>query len=165
MLENRWAKLVLLLVASAVAASLGAIFGPASGTGLGVDSWYKTIVKPSWNPPNWIFGPVWTTLYIMMAVAAWRVWTKTTIAAAIRHTAMWIYASQLLVNGSWSALFFGLQSPALALGCIVLMWALIVLTILRFKPIDALAAWLLVPYLAWVSFATFLNSTIWWLNR
>jgi translocator protein len=165
MLENRWVKLVFLLLVSAVAASLGAIFGPASGGSLGQDAWYKTIVKPLWNPPNWIFGPVWTTLYIMMAIAAWRVWTKTTITAVRRHTAMWIYASQLLVNASWSALFFGLQSPVLALGCIVLMWALIVLTILRFKPIDALAAWLLVPYLAWVSFAAFLNGTIWWLNR
>ena len=101
----------------------------------------------------------------MMAVAAWRVWTKASVALAIRHAAMWIYVAQLLVNASWSALFFGLQSPALALGCILLMWALIVMTILRFKPIDSVAAWMLVPYLAWVSFATLLNGAIWWLNR
>ena len=161
MLTNPWMKLLLLLVASTIVASFGAIFGPGSGP----DGWYKAIIKPSWNPPNWIFGPVWTTLYIMMAVAAWRVWTKASVALATRHAAMWFYLAQLLVNASWSPLFFGLQNPALALNCIILMEVLIVITILRFKPIDAVAAWLLVPYLAWVSFATFLNGTIWWLNR
>ena len=161
MLTSRWSKLLLLLVASTIVASFGALFGPGSGP----DGWYKTIVKPPWNPPNWIFGPVWTTLYIMMAVAAWRVWTKASVALTIRHAAMWIYVAQLLVNASWSALFFGLQSPALALGCILLMWVLIVVTILRFKPIDNVAAWMLAPYLAWVSFATALNAAIWWLNR
>ncbi len=161
MLANRWLKLALLLLASAMVASMGSFFGPSTSP----DGWYKAIAKPSWNPPGWIFGPVWTTLYIMMSIAAWRVWTKATVALTTRHAAMWIYLAQLLVNASWSALFFGLQSPALALVCIVVMWVLIVVTILRFKPIDALAAWLLMPYLAWVSFATFLNGTIWWLNR
>ena len=161
MFANPWAKLILLLLASAGAAVLGATFGP----GTAPDAWYKTIIKPAWNPPSWIFGPVWTTLYILMAVAAWRVWTKGSVALATRHSAMWIYAAQLLVNASWSALFFGLQSPILALVCIVIMWALIVTTIIRFKPIDNAAAWMLVPYLAWVSFATVLNATIWWLNR
>ena len=127
-----------------------------------VTTWYATLNKPSFNPPNWIFGPVWTALYILMGVAAWRVWR-----AADRDTArgpLAVFALQLAVNLGWSVAFFGLRNPGLAVVVILLLDLLVLATTLMFRRIDRLAAWLLVPYLAWISFATLLNVTIWCLN-
>lgn len=127
-----------------------------------VTTWYTTLTKPSFNPPNWIFGPVWTALYVLMGVAAWRVWR-----AADRDTArgpLAVFALQLAVNLGWSVAFFGLRNPGLAVVVILLLDLLVLATALMFRRIDRLAAWLLVPYLAWISFATLLNVTIWRLN-
>lgn len=128
-------------------------------TASSVQTWYPTLTKPSFNPPAWVFGPVWTTLYVMMAVAAWRVWRKAGWGAPLN-----IFAAQLALNCLWSFLFFGMQSPGLALIDIVPLLALILLTIRAFWPIDRIAGGLLMPYAAWVSFATLLNASIWWLN-
>jgi translocator protein len=125
-------------------------------TAQSVVTWFPTLVKPSFNPPSWLFAPVWTTLYIMMAVAAWLVW--------LRKGSLALFYVQLALNFTWSLLFFGLHSPAMALVDIVAMWVLILLTLLGFWKIDRRAGWLMVPYLAWVSFATVLNASIWWLN-
>ena len=127
-----------------------------------VTTWYATLNKPSFNPPNWIFGPVWTALYILMGVAAWRVWR-----AADRDTArgpLAVFALQLAVNLGWSVAFFGLRNPGLAVVVILALDLLVLVTALMFRRIDRLAAWLLVPYLAWISFATLLNVTIWRIN-
>jgi translocator protein len=125
-------------------------------TAQSVVTWFPTLVKPSFNPPSWLFAPVWTTLYIMMAVAAWLVW--------LRKGSLALFYVQLALNFTWSLLFFGLHSPVMALVDIVTMWVLILLTLLGFWKVDARAGWLLVPYLAWVSFASVLNASIWWLN-
>lgn len=127
-----------------------------------VTTWYATLNKPSFNPPNWIFGPVWTALYILMGVAAWRVWRS-----ADRDTArgpLAVFALQLAVNLGWSVAFFGLRNPGLAVVVILALDLLVLATALMFRRIDRLAAWLLVPYLAWISFATLLNITIWRIN-
>ena len=125
-------------------------------TSQSVLTWFPTLVKPSFNPPAWLFAPVWTTLYIMMAVAAWLVW--------LRKGSLVLFFVQLALNFAWSLLFFGLHSPALALLDIVALWIAILLTLIGFWKMDRRAGWLLVPYLAWVSFASVLNASIWWLN-
>lgn len=126
-------------------------------------AWYAALEKPSWNPPSWVFGPVWTLLYILMAVAAWRVWRIGGWKARSRE--LGAYLMQLALNAAWTPLFFGLQRPGLALVDIVMLLAAACWTALLFKRVDRLAAGLLVPYLAWLSFATLLNATLWWLNR
>jgi translocator protein len=148
---NKWLVLIgLLVLCLAVGAGAGFL------TAQSVLTWFPTLIKPSFNPPSWLFGPVWTTLYIMMAVAAWLVW--------LRQGSLVLFYVQLALNFAWSLLFFGLHSPALALVDIVAMWVLILLTLLAFWKTDRRAGWLLVPYLAWVSFASVLNASIWWLN-
>ena len=139
------------------------ILGGLSGfiTVNAIQTWYITLNKPSWNPPNWLFGPVWTTLYLMMGVAFALVWHSTNID---KEKAMFLFYVQFALNLLWSFLFFYFQSPGIALIEIVLMLAFILLTTNAFKKIDARAAYLMVPYIAWVSFATFLNFTIWKLN-
>jgi tryptophan-rich sensory protein len=127
-----------------------------------VDGWYASIAKPSWNPPNWIFGPVWTTLYILIGVSAWRVWR--TGAFGRDRTTLALFLVQWAFNFAWSGCFFGMRSPGLALIEIACLWALIAVLIARFWRHDRAAAMLLVPYLLWVSFATALNAAIWWLN-
>jgi benzodiazapine receptor len=131
-----------------------------------VTGWYKTINKPSWTPPDWVFGPVWTTLYIMIAVSGWRVWQRITgdVVTRIKHPALRFYWAQLALNFLWSFLFFAWWLPALAAVDILLMLAAIALTISAFRPIDKPAAWLLVPYLLWVSYASTLNIGIVILN-
>lgn len=123
-------------------------------------SWYRQLRKPRWNPPDALFGPVWTALYVTMAVAAWLVW---------RAGGSWWrlvpFAVQLALNLGWSALFFALRRPGLAVVEIVVLWASIALTIVVFVPVSGWAALLLVPYLAWVTFAAALNLRIWALNR
>jgi translocator protein len=132
-------------------------------TSSSVTSWFPTLVKPAWNPPGWLFGPVWTTLYIMMAVAMWLVWKTDPTWTRIKPAAI-LFGSQLLLNVAWSFLFFGARSPGLALIDIIALWLAIVATIYAFYQHSKWAAWLLIPYLAWVSFASVLNFTIWRLN-
>ncbi len=132
--------------------------------------WYENLEKPSWNPPSAVFGPVWTTLYAAMGLASWLVWRRWRRSEDERSrgsamTALELYAVQLVVNLAWSPVFFGMQRIGAALGVIVVLWGLIVATIDRFRRLSGLAAVLLLPYLAWVSFATALNATIWWQNR
>lgn len=128
-----------------------------------IDSWYLTIHKPTWNPPNWLFFPVWTTLYVLMGIALFLVWKHPGGTRAYR-LALLAFFIQLLLNFLWSVIFFNLHSPAVAFGEIVLLWIAILCTIIAFKPFSRVAAWLLVPYIAWVSFAAFLNYTIMTLN-
>lgn len=120
--------------------------------------WYPSLRKPSWTPPSWLFGPVWTLLYIAMGVAAWLVWRESAthdVAGALA----W-YGAQLALNAAWSLVFFGRRAPVPGLVVIVLLWWAIAATIASFMPISPLAGWLLVPYLAWVTFATALNGAI-----
>ena len=134
----------------------------AAATSTSVGGWYQTLTKPSWNPPAWLFGPVWSALYLMMAVAAWLVWRDHGWKAA-RSALMW-FGIQLALNVLWSFLFFGRQRPGLAFAEIVALWISIVATCLAFQGKSVTAAWLLIPYLAWTSFAGFLNFTIWRMN-
>lgn len=137
---------------------LGSLF-----TQTGVDSWYANLIKPEFNPPNWVFGPVWTILYILMGISLYLIWDKGLKKKELRF-AFGIFILQLLFNAWWSILFFGLQNPKMAFCEIVFLWFLIVFVIYLFSNIRKLAAWLLVPYLLWVSFATVLNYSIWVLN-
>jgi tryptophan-rich sensory protein len=129
-----------------------------------ITTWYPTLVKPFFNPPNWIFAPVWTLLYIMMGIAAGLVWTSEFEQKTVKK-ALGFFAIQLGLNALWSYLFFGLHNPLLALIEIVLLWLMIFETYNQFKKIDKVAGFLMLPYLAWVSFATILNASIWWLNK
>jgi len=151
-----------LLVAVLVPLGVGALGSFA--TFAAVRDWYPSLVRPSFAPPSWVFGPVWTALYVLMGVASWLVWRQGFARPAVRG-ALTIYAVQLLFNLAWSWLFFGLRQPALALVEIVVLLALIVWTALRFAPVSRGAAALLLPYGAWVAFATVLNAGFWWLNR
>jgi tryptophan-rich sensory protein len=149
--------LVALLGASAAAEGAGAWL-----TSRSVATWYPTLVKPVWTPPGWIFGPVWTLPYLLMAVAAWLVWRE-----RVRHPvgpALTLYVVQLIVNVAWSGLFFGLQDPAAGLVGIGVLWVAIVATMTAFCRARRLAAWLLAPYAMWVSYAAALNWALWRLN-
>ncbi len=139
--------------------------GATSGffTVTGVESWYQTIQKPSWNPPNWIFGPVWTTLYVLMGIALFLVWKSDTLAQ-LKRIAIVLFMAQLILNFFWSFIFFNQQQIGWALAEMILLWVFILLTIFVFAQISRPAAWLLVPYISWVSFAAILNYTIWKLN-
>ena len=127
-------------------------------------TWYPTLVKPVFNPPNWIFAPVWTLLYVMMGIAAGLVWTSNSDEQTTKK-AIGFFAIQFGLNALWSYIFFGLHNPLLALIEIFLLLLLIYETYVQFKKIDKVAGMLLLPYLAWVSFATLLNASIWWLNK
>jgi len=131
-------------------------------TASSVTDWYTTLNKPPFNPPDWVFAPVWTALYLMMAVAAWRVWRLP--GSELRSRGLWLFGVQLVVNLAWSFLFFGWQRIELALFDILLLLVLIALNLRWFWQLDRVAGWLLLPYLAWVAFATLLNASLWWLN-
>lgn len=148
-----------------LAVAIPLLVGGTSGffTVTGIESWYQTIQKPAWNPPNYIFGPVWTTLYALMGIALFLVW-KSTGPQAIKKTAILLFAVQLVFNFFWSIIFFKLQQPGWAFLEMIGLWLFILLTILAFSKVDKIAAWLLVPYISWVSFAAILNYTIWKLN-
>lgn len=123
---------------------------------------YSRLMQPSWAPPPWVFGPVWTTLYLLMAVAAWLVWRERGWARA--RGALGLFVLQLACNALWSWLFFAWHRGALALADIIVLWLLIVATMVAFARIRRMAAWLLAPYLAWVSFAAALNASVWLKN-
>ena len=124
--------------------------------------YYAALAKPAWAPPPWVFGPVWTLLYLMMAVAAWLVWRQGGWRA--QRGPLSLYVVQLALNALWTPVFFGLRSPGLALAVIVLLGVAIVLTGRAFRSVSSAASWLLVPYLVWVVFAAALNFAIWRLN-
>ena len=149
------------IVSIALALAVGAIGGFATASN--IPGWYAGVHKPPFNPPNAIFGPVWTTLYILMALAAWRVWRVDTNARA-RRTALGLYAVQLALNLAWSLIFFGLHRPGWAFGDIAVLFAAIIATALAFARVDRLAGAMLIPYAAWVAFASVLNFEIWRLN-
>ena len=127
-----------------------------------VNDWYQTLKKPHLTPPDWLFAPTWITLYVMMAVAAWRVWTRATSHA--RRKAMSAFAIQLTLNLAWSVLFFGAKSPGMAAIEIFALWIAIIISLIIFWHIDRLAGWLMCPYLLWVTFASYLNVSIFVLN-
>lgn len=137
------------------AAFTGALFRPGD--------WYERLVKPTWRPPNRLFAPVWTVLYFTIAISGWLVWREAGFAGAALPLA--IYALQLVLNAAWTPLFFGLHRPELGFIDIVLIWLSIIATMALFFPIDAVAALLLLPYLAWITFAAALNFAVWRLNR
>ena len=122
-------------------------------------AWYAALMKPAWNPPSWIFGPAWTLLYTLMAVAAWLVWKRVGFSRPLAF-----YFVQLALNAAWTPIFFGAHQLGWALMEIILLWIMILLTLLSFRRVTPTAGWLFVPYLAWVSFASFLNLTLWRLN-
>jgi tryptophan-rich sensory protein len=146
--------LVVFLLVSFLPAAVGGFFGPGR--------WYADLAKPSWTPPGWVFGPVWTALYASMGVAAWLVWRRTGLAGA--PLAFTLFALQLVLNAAWSWLFFGLQRPDLAFADIVVLWAAILGTLLLFYRSVPAAGLVLLPYLLWVGFAAALNLQIWRLN-
>ncbi len=152
-----WIGLAIFIIVCLGAGGLGAI-----ATTPEIDGWYRSIAKPSWNPPGWIFGPVWTTLYIMMGIAAWLVWKPKGFNAAA--TPLTLFVAQLGLNVAWSWIFFGMHQPGWAFVEIVILWLVIVATTLMFFQRSKVAGGLMVPYLAWVSFASVLNFTIWRLN-
>lgn len=129
-----------------------------------IPTWYASLTRPPLTPPNWVFGPVWTLLYLLMAVAFYRV-LRVGSATPGRTRALGVFMAQLGLNAAWSFAFFGAHSPALGLLTIAPLLSLIVATIVLFRPLDAIAAWCLTPYAAWVCFATYLNAGFWWLNR
>ncbi|PBJ13122.1 TspO/MBR family protein [Flavobacterium sp. ACN6] len=157
---NKTVKIIIaLIICLAVGYSASLVTRPS------VESWYPTIAKPVFNPPNWIFMPVWTILYIFMAVAAGLVWDKIKEQTEEVKKALLFFIIQLILNAIWSYLFFGLKNPMLALVEIALLWLMIYETYLKFIKINKTAGYLLIPYLAWVGFAAVLNASIWWLNR
>lgn len=151
---RRWLALAGWLLLCFAAASPGAVFVPGE--------WYAALKKPAWNPPGWLFGPVWSALYTLMAVSAWLVWQRGGFHAQRRP--LTLFLAQLALNAAWTPLFFGLHRPGVAFAEIILLWVAIAWTLAAFWPVHRVAAWLLVPYLAWVSFAAVLNGTLWRLN-
>jgi tryptophan-rich sensory protein len=152
-----WLPLALLLLLVFAIAGIG-----GAVTATSVNGWYQTLAKPSFNPPDWIFGPVWTALFAMMALAAALAWRHG--HGRRRRAAMTWFLGQLALNLAWSCLFFGLQAVGAAFACLILLWFAIAATLLQFWRIDRRAGMLLLPYLAWVGFAGILNFAIWRLN-
>ncbi len=135
---------------------------PVAGAFFGPDEWFAGLAKPAWNPPSWLFGPVWTILYTFMAIAAWLVWKDGGFGR--RRVPLALFLAQLAVNATWTPVFFGLHAPGPAFAVIVLLWIGIAATLVAFGRVHRTAAGLLVPYLAWVTFAAALNFAIWRLN-
>jgi benzodiazapine receptor len=150
-------KLVLALLITVGIGSLGGLF-----TYPEIASWYAGLQKPSFQPPNWLFGPVWTMLYILMGVSLYLIWKQP--ESELRNKALTVFAIQFTLNFCWSLIFFNQHQIGWALIEIIAMWICILLTIVQFGKLSTLSAWLLVPYISWVSFATILNAAIWKLN-
>jgi tryptophan-rich sensory protein len=142
-----------------IAGALGSMFTTPQ-----IPGWYANLAKPSFNPPSWLFGPVWTALYVMMGISLFLVW-RAGLAERRVQLAVGFFIAQLACNVCWSYAFFGRQSPLAGLVVIVALWILIVITILASAPVSKAAALLLIPYLLWVSFASILNASLWRLNR
>ena len=148
-------RLILFLLVGFLPALPGFFFRPTD--------WYGDLTKPPFNPPNWVFAPMWMLLYLSIGVATWLFASRS--EGAVRRQGLTAWGAQLVLNALWPACFFGLKNPALALADIVLLMAAVLTTILLFNRRSQTAAWLLLPYLAWVGFATYLNAGIWLLNR
>lgn len=149
--------LIVFLAICLGAGGLGSFFTASS-----VRDWYPRLLKPAGTPPSWVFGPVWTTLYVLMAVSAWLVWRDFGWGA---RPALLIFLGQLCLNVAWSGIFFGSRMPGIAFAEIVVLWLAIAFTLFVFSPLVPLAGWLLVPYLVWVTYAAYLNFAIWRMNR
>jgi translocator protein len=152
-------KLVVSIVACLAAGAIGSIF-----TRSAIPTWYATLQKPVFSPPNWLFAPVWTLLYILMGIAAFLVWRKGLENRQVR-IALIFFLIQLVLNASWSVVFFGLESPLYGLIVISILWVAILVTVTKFFKISRAASVLMWPYLLWVTFAAVLNASIWLLNR
>jgi len=155
--KGDWIGLILFLLSCFSVAGLGSL-----ATTPEIPTWYATLRKPAWNPPNWLFGPVWTALYAAMAIAAWIVWRRTGWGGS--NGALWLFVIQLALNLAWSFIFFRFHSPRWAFVEIVALWIAIAATLARFAGISGVSAMLLAPYLAWVTYAAALNFAIWRLN-
>jgi tryptophan-rich sensory protein len=151
-------KLLVAILACQIAGVVGSIFTAPS-----IPTWYATLGKPDFTPPNWVFAPVWTTLFVLMGVSAYLVWNKGLENKNVKM-ALLIFSIQLALNMLWSFLFFGLKSPLYAFFEILILWLVIMLTIVNFSRISKTASWLLIPYIIWVSFAAILNFSIVRLN-
>jgi tryptophan-rich sensory protein len=151
-------KLVVSLVACQCAGLIGSIF-----TTPAIPTWYATLQKPSFNPPNWLFAPAWITLYLLMGIAAFLIWRRGLKQKEVR-AALVVFLVQLVLNALWSVVFFGLQSPLYGMVVILALWVAILLTILRFFKLSTAAGALMLPYILWVSFASVLNIAIFMLN-
>lgn len=156
-MKNFW-KLILAIVVCEGAGLIGTIF-----TTPAIPGWFKTLNRPDFAPPNWLFAPVWTTLFLLMGIAAWLVWRRGLNEPGVKK-ALGIFVLQLVLNVGWSAIFFGLKNPGLAFVEIILLWLAILWTVIVFARISKPAGWLLLPYIAWVTFASVLNFAIWRLN-
>jgi translocator protein len=157
---NKYVKIIVCVLSCI---SIGYLSGIVTQTS--VATWYPTLVKPSFNPPNWAFPIAWSLLYTFMGVAAGLVWARMDYDMELVKKALVFFVIQLALNSLWSFLFFGLKNPMLALIEIVLLWLMIYETYIKFKKIDKFAGFLFIPYLLWVTFAGVLNGNIWWLNR
>jgi translocator protein len=147
-----------LIISIVVCLAVGFIAG--IWTSSSINSWYSTLNKPSFNPPNWLFGPVWTILYILMGISLYLVWNQNGSKIAIMF-----FVLQLLLNFLWSFLFFQMKNPLIAFIEIIFLLAMIIITAIKFYPISTTAAYLMIPYIIWVTFASILNFSIYWLNR
>jgi tryptophan-rich sensory protein len=156
---KNFGKLIISIVVCEVAGLIGSIF-----TAPAVRTWYPTLIKPSFKPPNWLFAPVWTALFLLMGIAMFLVWSQRAEAPKERRRAITIFFVQLFFNILWSIMFFGLKTPLLGFIVIIILWVLILATIIRFFKISKPAGWLLIPYILWVSFASILNLAILVLN-
>jgi len=151
----QYPALVFFIILCFAVAATGRFFPP--------DEWYASLNRPGYAPPNWVFGPVWTVLYLMMAVSGWLVWKSQ--GTVSKRAALSVFGSQLVLNAAWSAIFFGMHNPGWALVEICFLWLAISWTIVLFRPHSMPASLLLIPYLAWVSFAAVLNYGFWSLNH
>jgi translocator protein len=151
-------KIILSLALPQLAGVIGLVF-----TRPAISNWYAGLEKPSFNPPNWVFGPAWTILYILMGISIYLIWQKIKENKKAKG-AFWLFWVHLFFNAIWSIIFFGFQSPGWALIIIAIIWLFIVTMMIRFWKISHWATYLLLPYLLWVSFASFLNYFIWFLN-
>jgi benzodiazapine receptor len=156
--KKMWISFVLFILLCFLVEIVGGVWTKET-----VATWYPTLAKPAWTPPNWIFGPVWTCLYVMIAISGWLIYRAA--PSEKRTVALILYGVQLALNFSWSFLFFSMRNPALGLIDIILLCILISLTIIKAWPVRPLASLLLIPYLLWVLYATSLNAGIWLLNR
>lgn len=155
-------ELIRFVTALVLPLAVGALGGVATSSS--VSTWYPALSKPIWTPPGWLFGPVWTLLYILMGIALWLVWRRGIVDREV-GVAVTFFGIQLGLNLLWSFLFFGFRSIGLALVEIIVLWILIMLTMIKFYRLKSAAGWLMLPYLFWVTFAMALNASIWWLNR
>ena len=152
----KWGLLIVLIIACNLIGAMGALWTSPD------TNWYKTINKPSFNPPNWIFGPVWTLLFTLMGISLYLVWTSP--SSKIRMIALVLFTIQFIFNVAWSYLFFGINRPGIAFAEILVMLGFIIATTIYFFKVNKVSGYLLIPYILWVSFASILNYSIWKLN-